>query len=1054
MIKNLSSQRLFITQTKSAFFVYLIAFLFLPVLSLAQNHVSGTVKDNNGKPLTNVSVVVKNTRMGTATDVSGNFSIAARPNDVLVFSFTGYETKEIHLNNQTKVSVSLHTKANSLDEVVVIGYGSVKKKDMTGAVGSVKMADLEKAPVRNFEDALAGRVAGVTASADDGQPGASVNIVIRGSNSLTQDNSPLYVIDGFPMENPDNNAINPAEIESIEVLKDASSTAIYGARGANGVILITTKKGKIGKPVINFNTYYGLQQYTKKMKMMSPYEYVKYASERNPVYADSTYFVDGKTLDDFKNIKGVDLQDSLLGSNPFQNYFLSLSGGSNGTRYSISGSASNQSGIIVNSGYDRYQGRMRLDQKVNEHLNVGINTNYSNLNMYGTSPALGGNGFYYGNLLFSVWAFRPVAGVINQADDGIESDDADFIGALQGFNPIKTAKNELRKKVSDILTTDAYAEYSFAKFFKLRVTGGLTKSKVRTDAFDNSLTPRGSPLTNTGKDNGVSGSVIYDELSSWLNENTLTFEKKLNADNELNVLAGFTMQGTNVSSYGAAANHIPNEQLGTSGIDEGTPVYIHSTSSLYTLASFLGRVNYSYRSKYLLTGSIRADGSSKFAPQNRWSYFPSGAVAWRISQENFMKSINFISNAKVRVSYGATGNNRVTDFAYLSRISIPASGGYAYDNVPVNASTFSILGNENLKWETTAQSDIGLDLGFFNERISLNADVYKKVTSNLLLNAAVPGSIGFTTALKNIGKVQNEGIEFTLNTINISNKNFNWNSNFNISFNRNKLLALSEGETQRLTTASWNTLTSSVPLYIAQVGKPLAMFYGFIWEGNYQLEDFDKSSTGTYTLKDGIPKYSSTVQPGFIKYKDVNGDGIINTDDQTVIGNPNPKFTGGFSNNFTYKHFDLNVFFNFSVGGDVINANRLIFEGGGYNNGQNMYAVYANHWTPDNPSNTYYAVGGAGPDNMSYSTRVIEDGSYLKLKTVQLGYNFSSTLLKRIKITNLRVYASAQNLYTWTKYTGFDPEVSKFGSSALQPAFDYSVYPYARTVTFGLNVSF
>jgi TonB-linked SusC/RagA family outer membrane protein len=1054
MTKKLFSHRQFFRKRNTSFFVYLIVFLFLPAMSFAQPLITGTVKDNTGNPLTNVSVVVKNTSRGTATNASGNFSISAKTTDVLVFSFTGYQIKEVKINGQTKLSVSLNTKVNSLDEVVVVGYGTVKKKDLTGSVGSVKMADLEKAPVRSFEDALAGRVAGVTAAADDGQPGASVNIIIRGSNSLTQDNSPLYVIDGFPMENPDNNAINPAEIESIEVLKDASSTAIYGARAANGVILITTKKGKVGKPVINFNSYYGFQQNNKTMDLMSPYEYVKYAEERNPTYADSTYLTDGRTLDYYRDFKGVDLQDTLLGTHPFQNYFLSLSGGSNGTRYSISGSASNQAGIIINSGYDRYQGRIRLDQKVNKNLNVGINTNYSYLNQYGTSPALGGNGFYQGNLLVSVWAFRPVPGKINEAEDGIENDDADFVGALQGFNPIKTAKNELRKKVSDILTTDAYAEYSFAKYFKLRVTGGLTKTKTRNDVFDNTQTPKGSPLTNTGKDNGVSGSVTYNELTSWLNENTLTFDKKLNADNQLNVLAGFTMQGTNVSSYGASANHIPNEELETSGIDEGTPISIRSTSSNFTLASFLGRVNYSYRSKYLLTGSIRADGSSKFADQNRWSYFPSGAIAWRLSQESFMKPVRFISNAKVRVSYGSTGNNRVSDFAYLSRISIPASGGYSYDNVPVNASDFTTLGNINLKWETTTQSDIGLDLGLFNERVSVNADLYKKVTSNLLLNAAVPGSIGFTTALKNIGKVQNQGLEITLNTLNINRKNFNWNTNFNISFNRNKVLALSDGETQRLTTAAWSTLTSSVPLYIAQVGKPLALFYGYKWEGNYQLGDFDKSSTDVYTLRDGVPAYTGNLKPGNIKYKDINGDSIINTDDQTIIGNPNPKFTGGFSNNFTYKNFDLNIFFNFSVGCDVMNANRLIFEGGGYNNGQNMYATYVNRWTPDNPSNTYYASAGAGPDNMSYSTRVIEDGSYLKLKTVQIGYNFSSAMLKRIKISNMRIYAAAQNLYTWTKYQGFDPEVSKFGSSALQPAFDYSVYPYAKTVTFGLNVSF
>lgn len=1028
--------------------------------AFAQNaaFVTGKVISSDDQTgLIGVSVRLKGTAQGVVTDANGNYKIAiAEKKGTLLFTYTGFKPVEILINSQEVINVTLKPDEGKLNEVVIVGYGQVKRKDLTGSVASVKMTDLQKAPVKSFEEALAGRVAGVTASSSDGQPGALVNITIRGSNSLTQDNSPLYVVDGFPMENPDNNAINPAEIESIEVLKDASSTAIYGARGANGVILITTKKGKKGAPVINFNSYYGFQEYTKKIAMMGPYDFVKYAEDRNKVYADSTYLTNGKTLEDYRNMPGTDLQDSLLGRHPFQNYFVSLSGGSDNTQYSISLSALNQNGIIVNSGYDRYQGRVRIDQKVNNHLNVGINTNYSDLKQYGTSPALGGNGFYYGNLLFSVWAFRPVAGKINEAEDGIESDDDDFISVLNGFNPIKTAKNELRQKVSDVLTSNAYVDYSFAKYFKLRITGGLTQTKGRNDVFNNSQTPTGSPLTKSGKDNGVSGSVIYNSLTSWVSENTLTFDKKLNENNQLNVLAGFTMQGTKIATYGAGANHIPNEDLGTSGIDEGTPVSINSTSSAYTLVSFLGRVNYTYRSKYLLTGSMRADGSSKFAAQNRWSYFPSGALAWRLGEEEFMKPLHFVSNAKVRVSYGATGNNRVSDFAYLSRISIPASGGYSYNNTPVSASTLTALGNINLKWETTTQSDIGMDLGFFHERVSLEADVYRKVTSNLLLNASVPGSIGFSTALKNIGKVQNEGLEFTLNTVNITNNKFGWSSNFNISFNRNKVLALSDGETSRLTTASWNTLTSSVPLYIAQVGKPVALFYGYIWEGNYQYSDFDQNTPGVYTLKAGVPTYTSStpIQPGYIKYKDLNGDGVINASDATTIGNPNPDFTGGFSNNFTYKNFDLNVFFNFSVGGDVFNANRLIFEGGGYNNGQNMYATYINRWTPDNQNNTYFRSGGAGPDNLSYSTRIVEDGSYLKLRTVQLGYNFPSKTLNKIKVSALRLYVSAQNLHTWTKYQGFDPEVSKFGSSALQPAFDYSVYPYATTLTFGLNVSF
>jgi TonB-linked outer membrane protein, SusC/RagA family len=1017
--------------------------------------ITGRVLSAEGKPIEKASVRIKGTNRGTTTNEQGEFSLkGVDENTVLEISFVGYATQEVKVGRRTQLTVHLELSSSEIDQVVIIGYGEVKKRDVTGSMSSVKMADLQKAPVRSFEEALAGRVAGVTASSDDGQPGAMVNIVIRGNNSLTQDNSPLYVIDGFPLENPDNNAINPAEIESIEVLKDASSTAIYGARGANGVILITTKKGKTGKPVINFNSYYGFQRYTRKMELMDPYEYVKYAADRNPVYADSTYLTNGKTIEDYRNIKGIDLQDSILGASPFQNYFLSLSGGSADTKYSLSFSALNQEGIIVNSGYDRYQGRFRLDQRVDKHLNVGINTNYSHLLQYGTSPSLGGNGFFSGNLLYSVWAFRPVRGTITEVEDGLE--DEAFLAVLSGFNPIKTAKNELRRRVSDVFTTNLYADYSFAKYFKLRISGGITKTKGRREQFNNTQTPLGSPLTKSGKDNGVSGSVIFNELTSWVNENTLTFDKKLGKAHHINALAGFTLQGTNLSSYGAAANHIPNEALGIAGINEGTPVSVTSTASLYKLSSFLGRINYSWRSKYLLTASLRADGSSKFTPQNRWSYFPSGALAWRIGEENFMKQVRFISNAKLRVTYGTTGNNRVSDFAYLSRIELPASGGYNYGEGPLPAANLTELGNINLRWETTAQTDIGLDIGFLQGRISLEADVYRKVTSDLLLDAAVPGSIGFTTALKNIGKVQNQGLELTLNTVNVKGKNFSWNSNFNISFNRNKVLALSEGEQWRKTTASWNTLTSSVPLYIAEVGKPIAMFYGYIWEGNYQLSDFYETSPGVYALKSGIPYYNmaSAIQPGNIKYKDLDGNGIINADDATIIGNPNPDFTGGFSNNFIYKNFDLNVFFAFSVGGDVFNANRIIFEGGGYNNGQNMFATYVNRWTMENQNNKYFRSGGGGPDNLLYSTRVVEDGSYLKLKTLQLGYNFSSKITRRMKLNAFRLYVAAQNLLTFTRYEGFDPEVSKFGGSALRPAFDYSVYPYARTITFGLNVSF
>ncbi|QEC43639.1 SusC/RagA family TonB-linked outer membrane protein [Pseudobacter ginsenosidimutans] len=1019
----------------------------------ADQPIQGTVTDEKGMPLTGVSVQIKGTKKGVTTDAKGSFAIDADPGAVLVISFVGYEAQEIAVNKQTNLQVKLQSSSSELEQLVVIGYGTVRKRDVTGSVGQVKVNELQKAPVISFEEALAGRMAGVKVTSADGQPGAPINVVIRGTNSVTQDNSPLYVIDGFPMENPDNYTLNPAEIESIEVLKDASSTAIYGARGANGVVIITTKKGKMGDPVVAYNSYYGFMQNKRKMDLMNAYEFVKYQYERDSANANAIYLTDGKKIEDFRNAPSIDLQDEIFRSSPFQNHFLSVSGGKGGTRYAVSGSILNQDGVIKNSGYDRYQGRVNLDQTVNSNLKIGINSNYSVTNRFGTVPSEQVTGFFYGNLLYSVWGYRPATG--RPINDPVDNQDDDFL-SLQGFNPVQTVENEHRKNRTDLLTVNAYAEYAIGKYLKLRVSGGLTKSKITRESFNNSKTRLGSPLTTSGQNNGINGSVISNELQSLLNENTLSFNKTFNKDHNLNAVAGFTAQKTTTSSYGAAANHIPNEALGIAGIDEGQPVNVNSTASLYTLASFLARVNYSYKSKYLLTASIRSDGSSKFSEDNKWGYFPSAALAWRLDRENFMRSFDFISDAKLRVSYGVTGNNRVPDFAYLSQIDLPSSLGYSYNNLPVNAAIISELGNMNLKWESTNQFNVGIDLGFLNDRFTLVADWYRKVTSDLLLNAKLPSSMGFTDAVKNIGKVQNQGLEFTLNSVNVKNKNFTWNSNFNISFNRNKVLALAENQSTLFTLATWNIDLRTVPLYIAEVGQPVARFWGYQWEGNYQFSDFDETAPSVYVLKSKIATYNkdrTLTKPGDIKYKDINGDGVVNTDDRTIIGNPNPKFTGGFSNDITWKNFDLNVFIEFSYGNDVMNGNRIIFEGGGRVN-QNMYATYLDRWTPENQNNEFYRTNGRGPADFGYSTRVVEDASYARIKTVSLGYNIPARIISKAMLKAVRVYASAQNLHTFTKYKGFDPEVSAYGNSALMPGFDYSVYPRSRTIIFGANISF
>jgi TonB-linked SusC/RagA family outer membrane protein len=1040
--------------------------------------VSGRVTDKDGA-LPGVSIQVKGTQQGATTAPDGAFSIAGvKPDAVLIFSFVGYTTREVPVGGQTSLNVTLQPGTQMLDEaqVVGVGYGEVRRADLTGSIGSVNVAELQKAPVTSFEQALGGRVAGVQVASSDGQPGDAPNIVIRGNNSVNNSNSPLYVIDGFPIENPNNNAINPAEIASIDVLKDASATAIYGSRGANGVIIITTKRGKQGAPVIQYDAYAGFNKVTRRLKMMSPYEFVRLQNEINPTLA-AGYFTNGRTMDSYKDVQGVDYQDELFRTAPFQNHYLSLSGGSEQTRYSFSGGVTDQQGVLVNSGFRRYQGRVTLDQEVNKKLKVGINVNYASTQQYGTIPReqssvglIGGNLAEY-NLIYSVLAFRPIsksgdAEALAESflDPDFSSDLATGASTTNLVNPLYSARNEYNARFGAILTANTYLNYDFTPDLHLRVTGGVNTNRARQEIFNNSQTRSGSPLTTSGQNYGVNGSLYNAVVNDFSQENALTYKKEFSKNHVLTALGVYSMQFNNSKANGFTSIKIPNESLGVSGLDEGTVTSPVSTSSNFALQSFTGRLNYALFNKYILTGSFRADGSSKFSPKNRWGYFPSAAIAWKLGDEQFMKPLKFISSSKVRASYGAVGNNRVGDFAYLSQITSNVNNsGYPFGNTLTQGFYESLLGNPDLKWETTTSVDAGLELGFFNERIALEVDVYSKTTSDLLLNAALPTNTGFNNTFLNVGKTRNRGLEITVNTQNIQTQNFSWNTNFNISFNQNRLLELSSGQDNIVTTTgSGGAPSSNYNLYIARVGQPIAQFYAYAFDGIYQYADFNQLANGTYVLKDNVPYLSSVTgasstraagtRPGDIKYKDLNGDGVIDAQDQTIIGNPYPVHTGGLSNNFTYKGFDLNVFLQWSYGNDVFNANRWYLEGGSPANlGINMLASYADRWTPDNPSNTLYRVGGTN-GTRTFSSRTLEDGSFLRLKTVQLGYNVPAALTSKLKLKNLRVYVSAQNLKTWTKYSGYDPEVSTKGYG-LTPGYDFSPYPRALVVTGGLNVT-
>ena len=1047
----------------------LLAMLFCCVFGLqAQTggQVTGKVVDAMGE-VPGVSVAVKGTTNGTTTDLDGKFTLTnVKPTDILQFSFIGYKTQEIKVGNQKTFNITLAEDAQALDEVVVVGYQEVRKKDLTGSVSKVNMGDLLKTPASSFDQTLGGRIAGVNVSSGEGTPGSTMNIVIRGNNSLTQDNSPLYIIDGFPVEDPAvASSINPNDIESTDILKDASATAIYGARGANGVVIITTKQGKIGKPQISYDGSFGVSTVSKKLDMMDAYDFVKLQSEIDPTKTADNYFklYDGHqwTLDDYRNIAQNNYQNEIFRAAWQQSHNVRLAGGSEGVRYNASLSYYDQDGILLESNYKRMQARMNTTVKRGK-LTMNLNTNYSRSIKTGSSPS---ESSYSGmnNLFYSVWGYRPVNYPNRSLDDllnNIMDDDLDSSNDYR-FNPILDLKNAYRKYYTNNLQINGYVEYEFIKGLKLKVSGGYTYDNRQSDTFNGSKTRYGGP-TSTDK---VNAEIMRQQRLTWLNENILTYQTNFNNKHFLNTMLGMTMQNSDYEYYSFRTKQIPNESLGMAGMSQGTFDKSSSLKSSWSMLSYLARADYNYMSKYYATASFRADGSSKFSKRNRYGYFPSGSLAWRFSEEKFVEQYKkWFSSGKLRLSWGLTGNNRIGEYdryalldmlkAHVTDSSIPNTV-YPFDNNTGSVGVAPIsLPNEDLKWETTEQWNLGLDLGFFDERIGFTVDLYRKTTRDLLLDAQLPYSSGYASSVKNIGKVRNDGIELTLNTVNIQNKGFKWTTNFNISFNKNKVLELAENQVRILSTAKFDQNFNSQPNYIAKVGYPMGMIYGYLYEGTYKYEDFDKSGS-TYTLKGNIPHYASesNTQPGMPKYADLNGDGVIDTKDRTMIGRGLPIHTGGFTNNFEYKGFDLSVFFQWSYGNDILNANRLFFDSGFQKKKDlNQYASYADRWTPENPNSDIPAATNSS-SNVVISSRVVEDGSFLRLKTVTLGYTLPKNILNRYKIDNARVYVAAQNLWTLTNYSGYDPEVS-IREGALTPGLDFSSYPRAFSISFGINLGF
>ena len=1027
----------------------LLILLCLPLTGLrAQTgtyELRGQVLSESGETLIGATVIRHGaTRTGAVAGDKGYFTLRVHPEDTLTVTMLSYESVTLPVAGRKSLVIRLKESAEYLEGAVLIGYGEQSAKDVTGAITAVNTAVLQQVPVTDIGQALQGRVAGVVMNSGDGQPGSEMTILIRGANSITQDNTPLYVIDGFPTEEFSPAQLAPEDIKSVSILKDASAGAIYGARGANGVVIIETKSGA-GETRVTYDGSVGIQQVSKYMEVMSPYEFVRYLDEMG---AAGAYLTDGKTVEDYRNVQGRNWQKELMRPALVQKHSLGVSGGGTRTRYTLSLSYTDQDGVVAGSGFTRYQGRIKLEQDLSESLSFKANMNYSHSLSTGvvTSEEGGDAGAWQSYLMYRLWSYSPIG--FGTADD----DDEATVVDINRLNPVISAENTFRTVTGTYLFGSATLEWKPIKDLKITEMFGYTSQVNETKIFNNSLTWSG--FKTRFNNNGVNGSYLNDRRSEWVNELTANYKHKFTKRTVLSAMANFSLSHLGRGRYGYSARLIPDESMGISGLSSGTPNKLRSSETEANMMSGLARVNFSWDARYLVTASLRADGSSKFPAGNRWGLFPSFALAWRIGNESFMKRIRAVSDAKLRFSWGITGNNRIGDNTWYTTIDYIDYYPKGYQT-PSPASGVSNYANSYLTWEKTGQIDLGFDLALFNDRLSFTADLYSKTTRDLLLNADIPYTTGLGSATLNVGSVRNRGLELSVEAVPVTKGDFEWRSSFNIAFNENRVLALSGGQQSFTTTVSWTGDFAATPLYITRVGGPLTAFYGLLWQGVYTADDFTQDSMGNLVLRNTVPDNGnprSQIQPGDIKYADLNGDGTITADDMCIIGSAMPLHTGGWNNSFRWGRFSVNLFLQWSAGQDIFNANRIALEGNYAGRAVNQFASYVDRWSPDNPESTLFRAGGYGPRGF-YSTRTLEDGSYLRVKNVMLSYDFNPKGLKRLNVRSLQLSLSCQNAWTFTSYSGMDPEVST-QRSPLTPGFDYSAYPRNRVWTFSAKASF
>lgn len=1022
----------------------------------ADKTVSGQVTDDKGQSLPGVSIVVKGTQQGTSTDADGKYELNV-PNEssVLIFSFVGYISIEKTVSNESVLNVTLATDTKSLQEIVVVGYGTQKRADVTSAIASVPMNEIKDMPVSNVATALQGKIPGVVIQQNNGTPGSTPAIKVRGFGSISAGNSPLIVVDGNIVSASIFSTLNTNDIESMDVLKDASSTAIYGSKGSNGVILITTKKGKSGKPSVNLDVFTGFQQVSKKIDLLNSQQFAEFGKEAsNNAYIDN---IKGANISDPNSVRPTDYlryryprgevfdwlnfddpakvaalpytdyQDQIFRTAKMSSYQLSASGGTDKARYSISGGFLQQDGIIKRSALDRYTLRANVEVNVLPTLKIGMNLNPS----YKVQQEVKDAGHWADNAVvnsaLSVMPFVPI-----YAADGSYTSQTAFAAPYNypGItNPVANITEYNSQYLTTTLLANTYAELKLFKDFTYRVSGNVNFSGNRRNAYRTSKMPLNQILPPSVS----TGTAYSDQSMSWLFNQTLNYRKSIRDIHNFDILIGMESTKLQYQDSQGTGSSFPNDVVQTlNGSASGTTTTSVSSKVENASASYFARANYNFKGKYIANVSVRRDGSSIFGPDNRWGTFPAGSLGWRLSEESFMKGIRALSEAKLRVSYGLSGNNAFS--SYYPYVATLKSDNYSFNNSLVNGLAPSSLANSKLGWERSQQLDAGIDLAFFNNRISLIVDYYQRTTKDLLLSVNVPTVTGFSSAVKNIGKMQNKGWEFGVSTRNLA-KALTWNTSLNISFNRNKVIALGPtGDPIRSTSGVGET-------NITQIGSPIGSFFGYKQLGVFK----DQADLDSYP-------HDPTSKPGDVKYEDVNGDKKIDANDRTIIGNNQPDFIYGVTNTFSYKGFDLNIAIQGTQGGEILNLSRRFFEN--LEGNANQLSTVLNRWrSPSDPGDgvTPRANARTTGNNSAVSSRWVEDGSYLRIQNVSLGYQLPASLISKAKLQQVRIYASAQNLFTFTKYLNYNPEVSNY-EGPLTGGVDYGVYPLAKTFTIGINI--